>query len=136
MFRLTNVIPERIIFVSRGITLFWYRTTTIRSVLHPYFPTELLSFVADFADRFGDSVYFNAIGSAGSIFSGQIMKIRTISSLWSLFFGTSNSLLNKTRSASILEPQLRLFQSKLPFIYIYIYIYIYIHTYIYARCNL
>jgi len=47
----------------------------------PYFPTELLSFVADIADHFGDSVYFKAIGSASSLFSGQIMKIRTVSSL-------------------------------------------------------
>lgn len=92
-------------------TVLRYRTTTRRSVLYPYFPTELLSFVANIADHFGDSVYFNASGSAGSLFSGQIMKIRTISSLRSLFLGTSNSLLNKTLSASILEPQLRLLQS-------------------------
>jgi len=29
-FRLTNVIPERIIFVSRGITVFWYFTSIDR----------------------------------------------------------------------------------------------------------
>jgi hypothetical protein len=42
-------------------------------------------FVADFTDHFGESVYFNpastAIGSAGSLCSGSVMKITIISYL-------------------------------------------------------
>jgi hypothetical protein len=69
-------------------------------------------FVSGITDHFGQSVCFNpastAIGSVRSLFSEPVIKITTISFPRSLFLRTSNSLLNKTRSASILELQLRM----------------------------